>query len=500
MINPRYRRLYTNEQTVMNTDTFDRERFLQLTDISSKLGEVAEEQARKNNSYLPLMGDMWASLYKMKPALQSVKDGETPNNPLNHSLMQRVLEDEEYSKMRYTTKLDDFSSAIGSMRMSEVVTSWMEEQQKENEDLENQMNELNQKMKEQAAQQDKKETKKQKEKNEKLKQDISDLQNQIQQEMQKALDKNGDKFTEAIAQAHQQTKEAKENVENLLGGGNGASSGEGEMKKLPLRDQLQLAETLKDNKKIKNIAEWAGKFKSIARKKQKSKHTESLDRSGMTLGDDVERLLPQELGLLTNKVTRLDFLRRFTEGQTMMYSPKGKSTLGKGPMVLCLDQSGSMDKLDEQSKGFALALAMIAKKQGRDFAVITFSNRVGKIFSYEKGKITPAELVELSEFFLGGGTHYAPAIEKGIEYISNNKRFRKADLIFVTDGEPSDVGVLNRAEWRKAIEKEKKEKEINILALLIGKGVSSEFIRHFADKIIQAEDFDSNESHDLLTI
>lgn len=500
MTNPRYKRLYTENTTVMNTDTFDRERFLQLTDLSPKLNDVVEEQTRKNVSYLPLMGDMWSSLYKMKPHLISTEEGQQPNNQINHALMQRVLEDEEYTKMRHTTKLDDFSSAIGSMRMSEVVTEWIDEQQKSNEELQKQLNELNQKMKEKIAQENKKETKKQKEKNEQLQQDITNLQNQVQEQLQQSFEQNGTSFSEAIAKAHQQTKDAKEDLEGLLGGGNGAGSGEDEMKKIPLRDQIALAESLKGNNKLKEIAEWAGKFKSIARKKQKSKHIESLDRSGMTLGDDVERLLPQELALLSKEGTKKDFLRRFAEGQTMMYSPKGKETLGKGPIVICLDQSSSMNSLDTQSKGFVLALAMIAKKQRRDFCIITFSNKVSKIYLYEKGKITPNQLVELATDFNGGGTQYAPALIKAMEIIEKYKRFNNADLIFVTDGDPGDTGVLSNAEWMQNYLNRKKAKQVQILSLLIGKGVSSKWVNSFSNKVVKAADFDKEETAELFTI
>lgn len=498
MSNPKFKRLYKEEHSVVNTDTFDRDRFVQLTDISPKLNKVAEEQVRKNQNYLPLMGDMWSALFKMKPGLKDIEDGQEPNNPMNRSLMQRVLEDDEYTKMHQITKLDDFSSAIGSMRLTEIVTEWIDQQQEGNEQLKDQLYELNQKMKEQLSQENKKKTEKQNKKNEQLSQDISEIQRKIQQQLEQELNQPGNGLTEGIAKANAETQEAKENLESLLGGG--AGSGDSEMKKIPLRDQIALAETLRDNDKIKKIAEWAGKFKSIARKKQKSKHIESIDRSGMTFGDDVERLLPQELALLKKDSTRIDFLRRFAEGQTMMYSPKGKDTLGKGPIVACLDQSGSMNNLDTQSKGFVLALAMIAKKQKRDFCVITFSTKVGKVFTYEKGKITPNDLVELSESFLSGGTHYAPAVTMAIDYIEKNKRFKKADLLFVTDGNPSDMGAIKRKEFQDKITKMKRENNLNILALLIGNDVTANSVKIFADKVIKANDFGSSESHELFSI
>ena len=80
---------------------------------------------------------------------------------------------------------------------------------------------------------------------------------------------------------------------------------------------------------MKEIADWAGRFKRIARNKQKPKKSDSIERSGVTLGNDVERLLPMELGLYIHPITKKDFLRRFVEGQTMQYEQKGKEILGE---------------------------------------------------------------------------------------------------------------------------------------------------------------------------
>lgn len=519
------RRFYKEEDSVINTDSFDRERFAKLTELSPKLGELVEKQMKENRDFPSLMGDLWASLYKMKPTMKEFEEGEQPKRQMNHQLMDRVFADEQFEQMRKATTLDDFSSAIGSMRMNEKVYEWLAEQKSKNEALKELMQRLIEKQKQMESQQQKQEkvqqrqqdaqdsgdnaeqkkadsqAKREQKKMDSIQQELSDIQNQIQQQISQAMQGDGgSSFSRAIQSASAETQESKEDLQNLLAGGAGASSGEGEMKKIPLRDQIALAETLRQNKKLREIAEWAGNFKSIARKKQKSKHTESLDRSGMTLGDDVERLLPQELGMMLKETTKIDFLRRFAEGQTMMYSPKGKETLGKGPIIICLDQSGSMQQLDSQSKGFVLALAMIAKKQRRDFVVIPFSNRVEHEFFYEKGKITPVELVTLAKTFQGGGTHYGAPLEKAKNIILNQKRFKKADILFVTDGDPHDTGLLQGEQWQGDFQKFKKDTDTNVLSLLIGSGVRDYYVSLFSDKVIHANDFQDENSHDILAI
>ena len=161
----------------------------------------------------------------------------------------------------------------------------------------------------------------------------------LNEKLQQTLQSNSHSFSEAMAQAMQETKQVKDGLKSLLGG-TSAGSGDAELKKVPLRDQISLAEKIASDKKMKEIAEWAGRFKQIARKKQKSKYNEAMERSGVTLGNDIERLLPMELGLYTHPTTKNDFLRRFVEGQTMMYEQKGQEVLGKGPIILCLGSVG----------------------------------------------------------------------------------------------------------------------------------------------------------------
>ncbi len=57
-----------------------------------------------------------------------------------------------------------------------------------------------------------------------------------------------------------------------------------ELKKVPLRNQLSLAEKIASDKKMKEIADWAGRFKHIARKKHKTNYSDSMDRNGVTIG------------------------------------------------------------------------------------------------------------------------------------------------------------------------------------------------------------------------
>lgn len=439
--------------SVINTDSFDRRRFGQLFDMSEKMRETERKGRETFPSFLPLMGDMWAGLFKMKPELQ---DEVKPEYLMNKQLMERVMDEVGFQEFREFTRLDDLSSALGTMRYSETVLEWIQEQKDRDQNLSDALD--------QALQGDASATK------------------QASQALQQALDINGNGLTKALQKAAQQAKDAKDGVKSLLGG-IGAGNEDAELKKVPLRDQMKLAEKLSGEYQLKKIAEWAGRMKLIAQKKQRNKHCEAIDRSGVTQGNQVERLLPSELAAFSNPATKNDFLRRFVEGQTLQYDTEGKEQLGKGPIVLCLDQSGSMERQDTISKGFALALMSIARKQKRDFALILFSNRASAPRVFEKGRIAIDDMVELASVFLDGGTNFNEPLMKAAEVIQKS-RFNKADIVFVTDGDAdlSDRFICN---WNEL----KQKKDFRVLSLLLGTQ-KDRSVNLFSDSVVKAQDFE----------
>jgi len=467
------RKSRNDNRSVLNTDAYDKRRFKEIFDMSLGLQKIRDEGALP--MIVPLLADIWASLYKMKPEIKA-EDVDSVLK-VNKTLMVRIMADESFEHYRSFTRLDDLLSAIGTVKFGEKTIQWLAEQKEEDEDFQKQIQEI-QAMQRQLQKQDwQEETESESRVSE---DDFTEVMNKFDEKLQQMLQNNSHSFSQALAQAMQETRQVKEGLKSLVGGCS-AGSGEAELKKVPLRDQLALAEKMATDKTIKEIAEWAGRFKLIARKKQKSIHRESIARRGVTLGNDIERLLPMELGLYMHPITKNDFLRRFVESQTMQYEQKGREVLEKGPIVLCLDQSGSMYKLDTQSKGFILTLMSIARKQRRDFCLILFSTRT-QIYKYEKGKFKGSDMVSLARTFLGGGTNFALPLDQAMNVISES-RFKQADLVFVTDGEDT----LTES-FLLAFNKKKKEKNFNVLSLVLGSGIN--IVEQFSDRVVQVCDFD----------
>ena len=437
-------------ETVLNTDAFDRRRFGQLFEMSEKMRQLERKGKRSFPSFRPLMGDMWAGLFKMKPELLTEVD---PTLEMNRQLMERVMSENGFQEFREFTRLDDLASALGTVKYSETVLEWIEEQARQNQALQ------------QALQQ--------------VKSSDTGAMQQAAKALAEALEQNGQALARSLQNAAKEAIQTKENLKSLLGGIE-AGSGDAELKKVPLRDQLALAEKLSHDPKFKEIAQWAGRLKLIARKKQRSKHRESIDRSGITMGNQVEKLLPSELAAFSSLITKRDFLRRYAEGQTLQFDTHGKEQLGKGPIILCLDQSGSMSDQDTISKGFALALMSIARKQRRDFALILFSSSAKEPLIYERGKITVRDMVQLANIFLDGGTDFESPLKKAAKVIEKS-RLIKADIIFLTDGE-ANVSDEFREKWNELNLK----KGFRVLTLLLGTA-KDYTVKKFSDRVVKAK-------------
>ena len=111
------------------------------------------------------------------------------------------------------------------------------------------------------------------------------------------------------------------------------------------------------------------------------------------IGRDIEHALPSELALLTDPDTALLFDIKFVESRLMCFEMQGQKsekeefsreedrTISEqdklGPMVICVDTSGSMQGMPETiAKAVTLFMACKAKEQGRACYVINFSTGI----------------------------------------------------------------------------------------------------------------------------
>jgi uncharacterized protein with von Willebrand factor type A (vWA) domain len=203
--------------------------------------------------------------------------------------------------------------------------------------------------------------------------------------------------------------------------------------------KLALAQKVQNNAKLRQIAELAGRFKREARKVQANKKRPGPDEvTDIEMGDAIQRVIPAELMLLGDDLLKVEFMRKFAEKGLIQYRLDEPDSKSKGPVVVCIDDSGSMSGHPEVwSKAIALAMARIATDQKRAFALIHFDTQVARVDHFPAGKVDPEKLIDSCAFFTGGGTNFEPALQEAFGLIDKGASgaYKKADIIFITDGE-----------------------------------------------------------------
>jgi uncharacterized protein with von Willebrand factor type A (vWA) domain len=203
--------------------------------------------------------------------------------------------------------------------------------------------------------------------------------------------------------------------------------------------KLRVAEKVRNNPKLKKLAELAGRFRREARKAQAHKKAPGPDEiTDIEIGADLGRLIPSELMKLAHPLMKLEFARRMLERGLIQYKMESVEKKSRGPIVVCIDNSHSMAGAKEiWSKAIGLAMCQIATDENRTFEVIHFNTDVARKDVFPAGKVDHEKLIDTMSYFSGGGTRFAPALAHAYRDIADEaeKDLKEADVIFITDGE-----------------------------------------------------------------
>lgn len=221
--------------------------------------------------------------------------------------------------------------------------------------------------------------------------------------------------------------------------------GAGELERLPFDERARLAERLRGGR----LARWAeliGRFRQMAGGERARKVENATgELVGVTLGDDLSRVIPSELAVLGVPELRAVFAARYAAGELMLYDARGEQTTGRGAVIACVDTSHSMYAegpggitREAWSKACALALLDQARHAGRDFVGILFSaaDRI-QVFRFPGDR--PADLAHVLDFaetFLGGGTDVQRPLGTAAELLEeefNDTSRGRGDIVLITD-------------------------------------------------------------------
>jgi uncharacterized protein with von Willebrand factor type A (vWA) domain len=270
--------------------------------------------------------------------------------------------------------------------------------------------------------------------------------------------------------------------------------GAGRASGMPLNGEAlaELSGRLSDSEKLRKLAEEAGRMRRIALGKQKSKVDHGADEvSDVVRGADLARLLPTELGKLADPTRFLEFARGLTERSLAQYRLRGTDALGRGPLVVCIDESGSMEGPPELwAKALALGLLQVATMQRRHCRVVAFANQVARVRDWRPGEVDPIELTQSLLPFENGGTEFEPPLKAGLEAIEVEPTLKHADIIFITDG-IAEITESFLEEWRAA----RKRLGFTTYAIHIAT-VGDEpapILKELADQVLRLSDFNQDE-------
>ncbi|HUU89331.1 MAG TPA: VWA domain-containing protein [Candidatus Glassbacteria bacterium] len=260
--------------------------------------------------------------------------------------------------------------------------------------------------------------------------------------------------------------------------------------------KLAVAEKIKNNPKLVEIAKLAGRFRREARKQQANKKKPGPDElTDIECGNDLGRVIPSELMLLNDEMGELVFFKKYLECSLIQYKLEEAPHENRGPIVICLDNSGSMSGIPEiWSKAIALAMSQIAIDQKRSVKIIHFNSDVARVDTFPVGDINPEQLIESCAFFSGGGTLYEPVLQEAFVTIMSDadKGFKKADVVFVTDG------ICDLEEKAlEVIQTNKKESEASIYSIVIGPKEENTILHEISDSVDFIEDFTDASDKDI---
>jgi uncharacterized protein with von Willebrand factor type A (vWA) domain len=412
------RRIYGHHGCIKQ-DALDRSIYADLLEESNELRDL---NARSSRPWPTLLNDLWAAYYKTNPELLP-EDQISTAFQMNREFVKRILEDPTTEQTRVATALDELAAGVATVAAGQTLIREIEDR----ESLQKAMRQA------QAAQEQEQLARRYEEQNDTAAAETCKQNAQEYAEKTKELLRGAAQdLRRAVRVAMQAGEKKAGEVQEVLGGW-GVEPGE--LATMPLGERLQLARKL-TTWQMKKIADLIGRFRNLARARQKQKVKRTRDEiHSITLGSDLGHVLPQELALLRHPVFKKDFRRRFVEGGLMQYELETNEPKGRGPIIALIDVSGSMsgERL-EWAIATALALVDTAARQQRRAVVVFFNTQIVKEVHFEPHEHSMEKFLEVATMGTSGGTSYEPALMRGLELIQQ-AGFREGDLMLLTDGE-----------------------------------------------------------------
>ncbi|MDD2721872.1 MAG: VWA domain-containing protein [Gallionella sp.] len=215
-------------------------------------------------------------------------------------------------------------------------------------------------------------------------------------------------------------------------------------------DFSALAAQMRNNSAIRELAHKMGRS-YISEEKKKRGVVPKASRSevhGVHRSNDVMRMLPNELLNLEDDTLEVLFYARLLEENLLTYELSGTTLISgdvtetqqkrTGPVVACLDTSGSMQGMPLlKAKALLLAIANILREENRSLHVLLFgsSSEIREFAMNDESNA--AGLLKFLQQGFGGGTDFQTPLEWALKIIRKQPAYLKADVLMISDGDCS---------------------------------------------------------------
>ena len=518
------------------TDRYDRRVFSELSGKAPVVSALEQRGTAELAVFNQLLADLWASLYKADPLLKA-KEKVRPVEQMSRTVVEKLLGVQQYQELREYTTLDEFATTMALPILGEAALQILLQKKQQVQKLQQQQKEADLKeqeaqaaaqaaseaqgeaddaqaeadeaqaqgdpqagQKQQQAQQARAKAEQAVQATQQAQMTFEQAQELLEQQAQALLSEISEsqvqeQMRRAMRKAAKQALEKTEETLELL---EAWGVEPGEIQKLSFEEKLALAQKLRSSKRLKEIAKLAGRFRRLAVAKQKEKVSR---RAGVVTnikrGRDLRRLIPSERRMLAHPFMRLEFLRRYATSSLFVYELEDKETKGEGPVIFCLDQSGSIS--DEQEiwmKAVALGLFQAAGYRNRDFIYIHYGGPSDPLFvvRLKTGQAKHQDLIRIAEYSLGGGTDFEKPLAEARKYIEAGL---PADIMFFTDGQCAVSGQF-LADFNGA----RRKVPFSVYSLLLNRGgrVSDATLKQFSDEVRNVSDLTTDEAGEIFAL
>lgn len=322
---------------------------------------------------------------------------------------------------------------------------------------------------------------------------LQEIQNEGKKEVQKQQNYSlNNSINNDLENIIQQTNEHIKNIEKTLNAFNwGQNSGELIYDQSQWNEQLTLANNLKDNYDLNQIIKIAGRLKIGYNLSKKKESVKNFVVNEIELGNNLLKILPQEWNYFLNPKTKNIFYQKYIQKSLLQFT-ENKKELKLGPLVVCLDLSGSTSSFHLWLKAIGLVLFNIAQKEKRAFSLIIYKNNI--VREYHIPNYKKFSLIELTKLFSirpDGGTNWQLPLDKSLKIIKTSPAFKQADICFITDGECSVDNL-----WLKNFKLETQKLNINIYGVIVF-GESTE-LKKITNKYIKINHLEVKEINKIL--